>query len=53
LAGIAEEVERLTAELRDNTMSIRMMPIGTTFSTFKRLVRDLSKELGKKGGAYY
>ena len=45
--SISEEVERLTSELRDNTMSIRMMPIGTTFSKFKRLVRDLSAELGK------
>ena len=42
LLSISEEVERLTAELRDNTMSIRMLPIGTTFSKFKRLVRDLS-----------
>ena len=47
LLSISEEVERLTAELRDNTMSIRMVPIGTTFSKFKRLVRDLSDELGK------
>lgn len=45
---ISEEVERLTAELRDNTMSIRMLPIGTTFSRFKRLVRDLAGELGKE-----
>ena len=45
--SISEEIERLTSELRDNTMSIRMMPIGTTFSKFKRLVRDLSAELGK------
>ncbi|MBF0418690.1 MAG: chemotaxis protein CheA [Magnetococcales bacterium] len=45
---IAEEVERLTGELRDNTMSIRMLAIGTTFNKFKRLVRDLSTELGKK-----
>lgn len=45
---ISEVVERLTAELRDNTMSIRMLPIGTTFTTFKRLVRDLSGELGKE-----
>ncbi|MBF0213263.1 MAG: Hpt domain-containing protein, partial [Magnetococcales bacterium] len=43
---IAEEVERLTAELRDNTMSIRMLTIDTTFNKFKRLVRDLSTELG-------
>ena len=48
LIQVAEEVERLTAELRDNTMSIRMLPIGATFSRFKRLVRDLSTELGKE-----
>ncbi|SHJ36929.1 CheA signal transduction histidine kinase [Malonomonas rubra DSM 5091] len=47
LVAIAEEVERLTAELRDNSLSMRMLPIGTTFSKFKRLVRDLSNELGK------
>ncbi|MDA8163992.1 MAG: chemotaxis protein CheA [Desulfobacteraceae bacterium] len=46
--SIAEEVERLTAELRDNTMSLRMVQIGTMFGRFKRLVRDLSKELGKE-----
>jgi two-component system, chemotaxis family, sensor kinase CheA len=48
LQVIAEEVERLTAELRDNTMSIRMLAIGSTFNKFKRLVRDLSKDLGKQ-----
>jgi two-component system, chemotaxis family, sensor kinase CheA len=47
LLSIAEEVERLTADLRDRTMSIRMLPIGTTFSRFRRLVRDLGQELGK------
>ncbi len=46
--SIAEEVERLTVSLRDNTMSVRMLPIGTTFSKFKRVVRDLSAELGKE-----
>lgn len=48
LTAIAEEVERLTVELRDNALNIRMLPIGTTFSKFKRLVRDLSAELGKE-----
>ena len=43
-----EEVERLTAELRDSVLNIRMLPIGTTFAKFKRLVRDLSAELGKE-----
>ncbi len=47
LVSISEELDRLTADLRDITMSIRMLPIGTTFSSFRRLVRDLSDELGK------
>jgi two-component system chemotaxis sensor kinase CheA len=29
-------------------MSLRMLPIGETFSRFKRLVRDLSSDLGKQ-----
>ncbi|MBJ6801920.1 chemotaxis protein CheA [Geomonas propionica] len=48
LIAIAEEVERLTAELRDSALNIRMLPIGSTFNKFKRLVRDLSAELGKQ-----
>jgi two-component system chemotaxis sensor kinase CheA len=48
LVAIAEDIERLSGELRDNTLNIRMVPIGTTFSRFKRLVRDLSAELGKE-----
>ncbi|MDM8555315.1 chemotaxis protein CheA [Desulfococcaceae bacterium HSG7] len=47
LLSIAEEVERLTGALRENTMGIRMLPVGTTFNKFKRVVRDLSAELGK------
>jgi len=48
LVSVAEEVERLTNDLRDNALDIRMLPIGATFSKFKRLVRDLSGELGKE-----
>ncbi len=48
LLEIAEEVARLSEELRDNTMGIRMLPIGTTFNKFRRLVRDLSNGLGKE-----
>jgi len=47
LVSIVEQFGRLTDELRNNTMSIRMVPIGSTFNSFKRLVRDLSSELGK------
>jgi two-component system chemotaxis sensor kinase CheA len=48
LLFLAEEVERLSAELRDNTMNIRMVPIGSTFSKFRRVVRDLSRDLGRQ-----
>lgn len=48
LISIAEEVERLISELRNTTLNMRMLPIGSTFSKFKRLVRDLSAELGKE-----
>ncbi len=47
LLSIAEEVERLTSDMRDKTMGIRMLPIGASFSKFKRVVRDLSAEIGK------
>jgi len=45
--SIAEAVERLTSDLREITMNIRMLPIGSLFGRFKRLARDLSSELGK------
>lgn len=48
LFTIAEDIERLTTDLRDNTLGLRMLPIGTTFARFRRLVRDLSNELGKE-----
>lgn len=47
LAVLAEQLERLSADLRDSTLGIRMLPIGSAFSKFRRLVRDLSSELGK------
>ncbi|MCB8836456.1 chemotaxis protein CheA [Aurantimonas sp. VKM B-3413] len=47
LVNVAEEIERLTASLRDTTMGTRMVPIGSLFGRFRRLVHDLSEELGK------
>ena len=47
-ANPVQELERLVAELRDNVLGIRMLPIGTLFGRFQRLVRDLSAELGKE-----
>jgi two-component system, chemotaxis family, sensor kinase CheA len=44
---IAEEIERLAASLRDTTMGARMVPIGSVFGRFRRLVHDLSRDLDK------
>ena len=48
LTMLSEQLERLSSDLRDSTLGIRMLPIGSTFSKFRRLVRDLSSELGKE-----
>ena len=47
IKAIAEEIERLAASLRDSTMGARMVPIGSLFGRFRRLVHDLSRDLGK------
>jgi two-component system chemotaxis sensor kinase CheA len=48
LLETAENLTRLVEEIRDVTLSLRMVQIGDTFNRFKRVVRDISKELGKK-----
>lgn len=48
LVSAVEDLERLVASLRDRVLGIRMTPIGSTFGRFKRLVRDLSAELGRE-----
>ncbi|MCK5147654.1 chemotaxis protein CheA [bacterium] len=45
---LGEEMERLTNDLRDTAMDMRLVPIGTLFSKFKRLIRDLSHAQGKE-----
>lgn len=42
------QLERNTREIQERIMGIRMLPIGTAFSRFPRLVRDLSGKSGKK-----
>ncbi len=41
-------VQRSTRELQEQVMAIRMLPIGTVFNRFPRLVHDLSAQLGKR-----
>ncbi|MHB8916376.1 MAG: chemotaxis protein CheA, partial [Thiobacillus sp.] len=40
-------ISRLVEEIRDGALQLRMVQIGETFSRFQRVVRDVSKELGK------
>jgi two-component system chemotaxis sensor kinase CheA len=44
----AQNLGRITGELQEGVMRIRMVPISQIFSRFPRLVRDLSKSLSKK-----
>jgi len=42
-----EYLERITTSLHDAVMKVRMVPVERVFNRFPRMVRDLSKELGK------
>ena len=44
----SQNLGRITGELQEGVMRIRMVPISQIFSRFPRLVRDLSKNLSKK-----
>jgi len=48
LHAASETLQSLTTQLRDEVLNIRMMQIGQTFSKFRRLARDLSRDLGKE-----
>lgn len=41
-------VGRVTSELQDEIMKIRMLPIDNVFRRFPRMIRDLSQELGRE-----
>lgn len=43
-----EQVARATSELQDLVMKIRMLPLEVVFNRFPRMIRDLSKDLGKE-----
>ena len=47
LRSVSEEIERLSGELRDTMMVLRMVPVATLFSRFRRLTHDLARETGK------
>lgn len=42
-----EHVARITSDLQDLVLKIRMEPVNVVFNRFPRMIRDLSKELNK------
>ena len=42
-----EKIERHTRDLRESVMSVRMVPIGSVFARFTRVVHDMAAALGK------
>ncbi|MGQ1890220.1 chemotaxis protein CheA [Thermophagus sp. OGC60D27] len=48
ILALAENVQKLSKQLRDNAFEISLIPMQSELMRFQRLVRDLSKELGKE-----
>jgi two-component system chemotaxis sensor kinase CheA len=48
LNQVVSSISIVTTDLQIAVMKTRMLPIGKVFNKFPRLVRDLSRELGKK-----
>lgn len=44
----ASQLSKITSEIQDMVMSVRMVPLSATFHRMKRIVRDMSKKLGKE-----
>lgn len=44
----ARDLKKLTGELQDTVMSIRMVPLAGVFQKMNRIVRDMRKKLGKE-----
>ncbi len=45
--AVGQRIDLITSELQEAIMLTRMQPIGNVFNKFPRVVRDLSKQLGK------
>jgi two-component system chemotaxis sensor kinase CheA len=48
MEAVGQRIDLITSELQEAIMLTRMQPIGNVFNKFPRVVRDLSKKLGKK-----
>ena len=41
-------IDRIAKDLQDTILQVRMVPVGLVFQRFPRLVRDISRKLGKQ-----
>ncbi|HEY3012305.1 MAG TPA: chemotaxis protein CheA [Gemmatimonadales bacterium] len=48
LAELTERISRLVSAMQGEVIAARMTPVGEVFERFPRLVRDLSRDLGKQ-----
>ena len=48
LSETTDSMARISDDLQDTIMNVRMVPVQTVFSRFPRLVRDLSRKSGKQ-----
>ncbi len=48
IIALSENIQKLTRQLRDNAFEISLIPLQNDLMRFQRLVRDLSKDLGKE-----
>jgi len=48
LMDAIENMSNLVEDIRDTALSMRMVPIGKTFDRFRRVVREVSRDLGKE-----
>lgn len=48
LDEISEKIDKITSNLRNNALNIRLIPIESVLHRFERLVRDLAEELNKE-----
>ena len=44
----ARQLHKINGELQDSVMALRMVPLEGTFKKMNRIVRDMTKKLGKK-----
>ncbi len=48
LNSVVQDMDLVTSELQNGVMSTRMQPVGSVFSKFPRVIRDMNRKLGKQ-----